>query len=74
MVMIWRSIWLMVQIQQKRRTTTSESIAKWKWVQFNGKKILCDYLNNPEFCQQEYRFATQEEVVRVVLYQRSRWK
>ena len=46
----------------------------WEWVQFNGDQVLCDYLNNPDLCQQEYRFATQEEVVRVVMYQKSRWR
>ncbi len=38
-----------------------------------GKRKLVEYLNNPELSQ-EHRFATQEEVVRVVLYQKSRWK
>ncbi len=47
---------------------------KWEWVQFNGTQALCDYLNNPHLCQQEYRFATQEEVTRVVMYQKSRWR
>lgn len=46
----------------------------WKWVQFNGTQSLCDYLNNPDLCEQEYRFATQEEVTRVALYQKSRWR
>lgn len=46
----------------------------WEWVQFDGLQVLCDYLNNPDLCLQEYRFATQEEVVRVVMYQKSRWK
>lgn len=38
----------------------------------SGKQKFCDYLNNPD--TQEYRFATQEEIVRVVLYQKSRWR
>lgn len=46
----------------------------WIWNQFNSIQSLVDYLNNPELCKNEYRFATQEEVVRVVLYQKSRWK
>jgi hypothetical protein len=46
----------------------------WKWVQFDNTQVLCDYLNNPDLCKQEYRFATQEEVVRVVMYQKSRWR
>lgn len=52
---------------------TSEKIAKWEWVQFNGIQSLVDWLNNPELSQ-EHRFATQEEVVRVVLSQKSRWR
>lgn len=56
------------------RIITSETSKFWLWVQFNGLQSLCDYLNNPDLCQQEYRFATQEEVVRVVMYQRSRWR
>lgn len=39
----------------------------------DGKQVFCDYLNNADLTE-EYRFATQEEVVRVVMYQRSRWK
>ena len=46
----------------------------WDWVQFTDLMVLCDYLNNPDLCHQEYRFATQEEVVRVVMFQSSRWK
>ncbi len=38
-----------------------------------GKRKFVDYLNNP-ILSQEYRFATQEEVVRVVMYQSSRWR
>ena len=38
-----------------------------------GKQVFVDYLNNLEGSQ-ELRFATQEEVVRVVMYQSSRWK
>jgi len=45
----------------------------WVWVQFDNKQVLCDYLNNPDLSQ-EYRFASQEEVVRVVMYQSSRWR
>jgi len=56
------------------RTFTSESTECWKWVQFNGTQSLVDYLNNPDLCKQEVRFATQEEVVRVVLYQKARWR
>jgi hypothetical protein len=51
-----------------------------EWVLFQGEEdgvkgtqVLVDYLNNPELSQ-EYRFATQEEVVRVVMYQKSRWR
>lgn len=45
----------------------------WTWVPFDSVQALCDYLNS-EYHSQECRFATQEEVVRVVLYQRSRWR
>ena len=47
--------------------------SKWTFVQWNGVQEFCDYLNNPELSQ-EYRFASQEEVVRVVMYQTSRWR
>lgn len=40
---------------------------------YDSKQKLVDWLNNQELSD-EYRFATQEEVVRVVLYQRSKWK
>lgn len=56
------------------RKISSENINTWVWVQFNGTQALCDYLNNPDLCEQEYRFATQEEVTRVVMYQKSRWR
>jgi hypothetical protein len=45
----------------------------WQGENGYGKQLLVDWLNNPELSQ-EYRFATQEEVVRVVLYQSSRWR
>lgn len=38
-----------------------------------GKQLFIDWLNNPELSQ-EYRFATQEEITRVVMYQSSRWR
>lgn len=38
-----------------------------------GHQLLCNWLNNPELSQ-EHRFATQEEIVRTVLYQSSRWR
>lgn len=43
----------------------------WVWHNFDGYQSLCDYLNNPAMCE-EYRFATHEEVMRVVLRQMSR--
>jgi hypothetical protein len=46
----------------------------WKWVRFDTLQVLCDYLNNPELCKNEYRFATQEEMVRIIMYQKSRWR
>lgn len=45
----------------------------WQGENGEGKQLLCNYLNNPELSQ-EYRFATQEEIVRVVMYQSSRWR
>lgn len=38
-----------------------------------GKRRLVDWLNNPKLSQ-EHRFATQEEVVRCIMYQSSRWR
>lgn len=38
-----------------------------------GKRKLVEWLNNPELSQ-EHRFATQEEIVRVVMCQTSRWR
>lgn len=45
-----------------------------KYNHFISKYALVRYLNSSKLCKTEYRFATQEEVVRVVLYQKSRWK
>jgi len=42
------------------------------FVRWNSWQDLCDYLNTEE--SQEMRFATQEEVVRVVMYQKLRWR
>lgn len=50
-----------------------EDSDKWGFKTFTEPQDLVDYLNN-ESLSQEYRFATQEEVVRVVMYQKSRWK
>ena len=52
--------------------TGESNVDTWIWVQFDSKEVLCDYLNNPDLCQQERRFATQEEIVRTVMHQRSR--
>ena|SRR5688572_1098795 len=62
-----------LESKKNPRIITSEGIAKWKWVQFNGVQSLCDYLNNPDLSQ-EHRFATHEEIVRVALYQKHRCK
>lgn len=43
----------------------------WVWHDFDDFPALCEYLNNPAHCE-EYRFATHEEVMRVVLGQRGR--
>ena len=45
----------------------------WQGESHLGKQLLCNWLNNSELSQ-EHRFATQEEIVRVVLYQSSRWR
>jgi len=45
---------------------------KWVKVLWN-KEVFCNYLNNPDLSA-EFRFATQEEVVRVVLSQNWRWR
>lgn len=45
----------------------------WEWKQWNSWQGFCDWLNN-EDRSQEMRFASQEEVVRVVLYQSARWR
>lgn len=45
----------------------------WQGENGAGKQKLVDWLNNSELSQ-EHRFATQEEIVRVVLYQHSRWR
>lgn len=57
-------------------TETGERIdtEKWIWNTFSGdknheaKQRLCDYLNNNPH-KETYRFATTEEVVRVILQQ-----
>ncbi len=51
--------------------TMTGHIEDGKYIQWNNKEGLCDYLNK---CAQEYRFATQEEVVRVVMCQNHRWR
>ena len=54
----------------------TEEYEKILWIKdkkSTGKQKLVDYLNNSKLSQ-EMRFATQEEVVRVVMYQKSRWK
>lgn len=45
----------------------------WQGENGSGKQKLVNWLNNSELSQ-EHRFATQEEIVRVVLYQKGRWK
>jgi len=45
----------------------------WQGEEGSGKQKLVNWLNNSELSD-EYRFATQEEVVRVVMYQKSRWR
>lgn len=59
------------------KTETGESIEheKWIWNEFSGttnyeaKVKLCEYLNNNPH-KETFRFATNEEVVRVVMSQR----
>jgi len=45
----------------------------WQGKNGLGRQLLCNWLNNSELSQ-EHRFATQEEIVRAVLHQSSRWK
>lgn len=51
-------------------------VEKWIWNEFSGnnnyeaKIKLCEYLNNNPF-NQTFRFATNEELVRVVMHQRN---
>ena len=52
-------------------STDFDSKVYWNRSGEGQKNIFVDYLNNNP---QEYRFATQEEVVRVVLSQSHRWK
>lgn len=54
------------------KTNNYEKII-WQGENGAGKQKLVDWLNNPELSQ-EHRFATQEEVIRVVAYQKSRWR
>jgi hypothetical protein len=55
----------------------SEDTTDWEFVPWLTKQQLCDYLNGISLERdhiEEYRFATQEEVVRVVMSQKSRWR
>jgi len=60
------------------KTESGESIdsEKWIWNEFSGdngfeaKTRLCEYLNNNPY-KETYRFATNEEVVRVIMHQRN---
>lgn len=49
----------------------SEDTKDWTYKAFVDKATLTQYLNE---CEESYRFATQEEVVRVVMCQSSRWR
>lgn len=51
-------------------THNSKDIQDWEFIYWKTKQEFCDYLNN-EPHGEEYRFATIEEVIRVVLYQRN---
>ncbi|HPJ66064.1 MAG TPA: hypothetical protein PK243_11125 [Flexilinea sp.] len=57
------------------KSTPSDQWIKILWSDtgdgIKGRRKLVDRLNHGE---SEYRFATQEEVVRVVMYQSSRWR
>lgn len=57
----------------------SKPVEEWKWNEFSGKsnaeakQKLCDYLNeNPD--GETFRFATNEELIRVAAYQKYRTK
>lgn len=47
--------------------------ADGKFYRWNSEKELVDYLNDNSYCE-SYRFATQQEVMRVVEYQQARWR
>lgn len=49
----------------------SENTKDWTYKAFIDKQVLVDWLNSNN---ESYRFATQEEVVRVVMYQSDRWR
>jgi hypothetical protein len=57
----------------KDLTMSNCKLVLWQGDSLTRKQLLCDWLNNSELCQ-EHRFATQEEIVRCVMYQKSRWK
>ncbi len=40
----------------------------------NNTKPFIEFLNNDTHCTREMRFATEEEVVRVIMYQKHRWR
>lgn len=52
---------------------SSENSQDWEFLPWITKQQLCDYFNNNPHGE-EYRFATQEEVVRVIMYQKYRWR
>lgn len=58
---------------QKGHFITDEKTGESKHVLWQGKEALVEYLNNPDLSQ-EYRFATQQEAILVILYQTSRFK
>lgn len=49
----------------------SENTRDWTYKAYIDKNVFVEYLNTRN---ETYRFATQEEVVRVVMYQSSRWR
>lgn len=51
----------------------SKPVDEWIWNPFISLEMLCDYLNNNPY-KSTFRFATQEEVVRVILTQKNRYK
>lgn len=68
-------------INKDEKGNRIEDTQRWIWISFEkteedrfaDKRTLINYLNNPNLSQ-EYRFATHEEVMHVILNQKHRTK